>query len=137
VTYLAISSCVAFHWAFCASNKAAICCSSVMPACMGVGTAGVAVEDLFDACSFRDEFFIFVGIFPDMYLAALPAPGLLGGSRRAMTDVERGISVVSSSYSVALLAAIYVPMETFDAYHLCHCRHILRGRNLFRHLGHS
>jgi hypothetical protein len=73
-----------------------------MPAWMAVGAVvGFVVEDLFDPCSFRDEFFILIGIFPDMYLAARPAPGLLGGSRRAMTDVERGIRVVSSSYSVA------------------------------------
>lgn len=60
--------------------------------------AGFAV-DLLAGCSFREEFFAVTGILPDMYLAARPAPGLMGGSRRAMMDVERGIIVVSSSYS--------------------------------------
>ena len=54
----------------------------------------------FDAdCSFREEFFAFTGIFPDMYRAARPAPAFSGGNRRAMMDVDRGIMVVSSSYS--------------------------------------
>jgi len=55
--------------------------------------------DLLMNSSFRDEFLAFTGILPDIYLAALPAPGLIGGNLRAMTDVERGMIVVSSSYS--------------------------------------
>jgi hypothetical protein len=54
-------------------------------------------------CSFREEFLALTGILPDMYLAALPAPGLMGGSRRAMIEVERGMMVVSSSYSGEVL----------------------------------
>ena len=57
------------------------------------------VMDLLAGCSFREVFFAVTGILPDMYLAALPAPGLMGGNRRAMMDVERGMIVVSSSYS--------------------------------------
>lgn len=68
-----------------------------------VGFVDFAVA-LLDDCSLREEFFILTGILPDMYLAARPAPGLIGGNRRAMTEVDRGIIVVSSSYSVALLA---------------------------------
>jgi len=60
--------------------------------------------DLVDDCSLREEFFMLTGILPDMYLAARPAPGLMGGNRRAMTEVDLGIIVVSSSYSVVLLA---------------------------------
>lgn len=62
--------------------------------------AGLTLD--FD-CSLRDEFLAFTGILPDIYLAARPAPGLIGGSRRAITDVERGIMVVSSSYSGTML----------------------------------
>lgn len=40
-----------------------------------------------------------MGTLPDMYRAALPAPGLVGGSRRATTEVDRGMMVVSSSYT--------------------------------------
>jgi hypothetical protein len=73
-----------------------------MPACIGVTVLVVVfleAADDFDACSFREEFLAFMGILPDMYRAALPAPGLMGGSRRAMTDVARGMRAVSSSYS--------------------------------------
>jgi hypothetical protein len=82
---------------------AAICCSSVMaPPFIGARPAVLAAgfaADLLAGCSFREEFFAVTGILPDMYLAARPAPGLMGGSRRAMMDVERGMIVVSSSYS--------------------------------------
>lgn len=60
--------------------------------------AGLLVD-----CSFREEFLAVTGILPDIYLAALPAPGLMGGNRRAMIDVERGMMVVSSSYSGGML----------------------------------
>ena len=60
--------------------------------------------DFFAACSFRDEFLAFRGILPVIYLAALPAPGFMGGSRRAVTEVERGMIVVSSSYSAGLVS---------------------------------
>lgn len=60
------------------------------------------VTDLLVGCSFREVFFAVTGILPDMYLAALPAPGLMGGKRRAMMDVERGMMVVSSSYSTGM-----------------------------------
>ena len=60
--------------------------------------AGFALG-LVDDCSFREEFFAFTGILPDTYLKAFPAPFFMGGNRRAMTDVERGMIVVSSSYS--------------------------------------
>lgn len=55
-------------------------------------------------CSLREEFLAFTGIFPDIYLAARPAPGFMGGRRRAITEVERGMIVVSSSYSVELIS---------------------------------
>jgi hypothetical protein len=48
----------------------------------------------------RDEFFALTGILPDTYLAARPAPGFMGGSRRATTVVDLGMIVVSSSYSI-------------------------------------
>lgn len=54
---------------------------------------------LTDECSFRVEFLAFTGIFPDIYRAARPAPALSGGRRRAMIEVDRGMIVVSSSYS--------------------------------------
>lgn len=61
---------------------------------------------VFDAdCSFREEFLAFAGILPDMYRAARPAPVFNGGNRRAMMDVDRGIMVVSSSYSSIVLVA--------------------------------
>jgi len=40
-----------------------------------------------------------VGILEDTYLWAVPFPGLLGGNRRAMMEVDLGITVVSSAYS--------------------------------------
>ena len=49
--------------------------------------------------SFLDKFLALIGILPVMYLAALPAPALSGGSLLAMMDVDLGIIVVSSSYS--------------------------------------
>jgi hypothetical protein len=70
-----------------------------MPFALAVGF----VVDLSIDCSFLEEFLAVTGILPDMYRAARPAPGLLGGSRRATTDVERGMIVVSSSYSMGLL----------------------------------
>src|SRR5690349_14189415 len=50
-------------------------------------------------CSLRDWFFALTGILPETYRAALPAPGFIGGRRRATTVVDRGMIVVSSSYS--------------------------------------
>jgi hypothetical protein len=41
----------------------------------------------------------FTGIFPVTYLAALPAPAFIGGSRRAIMEVDRGMIVVSSTNS--------------------------------------
>jgi hypothetical protein len=58
------------------------------------------VMDLLADCSFREVFLDVTGILPDIYLAARPAPGLMGGKRRAMMDVERGMMVVSSSYAI-------------------------------------
>jgi len=40
-----------------------------------------------------------VGILEETYLWAVPFPGLLGGNRRAMMEVDLGITVVSSAYS--------------------------------------
>ena len=60
-----------------------------------VGFAPGLVED----CSFRDEYLVLIGIFPLTYLAARPAPCFMGGRRRAMMVVDRGMMVVSSSYS--------------------------------------
>lgn len=40
-----------------------------------------------------------VGILEETYLCAVPFPGLLGGNRRAMIEVDLGITVVSSAYS--------------------------------------
>jgi hypothetical protein len=57
------------------------------------------VVDFAPGCSRLEEFLAFTGILPDMYRAARPAPAFNGGSRLAMMDVERGIIVVSSSYS--------------------------------------
>jgi hypothetical protein len=105
-TYCAISSFCADHWSLWAWNIAAILCSSVMALLICVMPPvfdAVFVLDLLAGCSFREVFFAVTGILPDMYLAALPAPGLIGGSRRAMIDVERGMIVVSSSYSTRRL----------------------------------
>lgn len=97
---MAISSCSPDHISFCCWNMAAIRCSSVMLLfiCERAFAAGFGCG-LVDGGSFREEFLALIGILPVMYRAALPAPGLVGGSRRAMIDVERGIIVVSSSYS--------------------------------------
>jgi len=91
---------------------AAIRCSSVIALFICVRPFEVAdvFEDLL-FCSLRDEFLALIGIFPDMYLAALPAPGLIGGKRRAMIEVDRGMMVVSSSYSTALLVTIHGQLE--------------------------
>lgn len=80
---------------------AAIFCSSVilLIAKVFVMVVGFAL-DLLDDCSFRDEFLVFIGIFPFTYLAARPAPCFMGGRRRAIMEVDRGMIVVSSSYSV-------------------------------------
>jgi hypothetical protein len=39
---------------------------------------------------------------PVTYLAPFPLPGLDGGRRRTVTDVARGIMVLSSVYSISL-----------------------------------
>ncbi len=79
---------------------AAIFSSSVMALLIWVKAFDVAFADaVLVACSLRDEFLAEAGIFPDTYLAARPAPGLMGGNRRAMTVVDRWMIVVSSSYS--------------------------------------
>lgn len=80
---------------------AAIRCSSVMDAlfiCAIALLVAVALADCF-ACSLRDEFFAFTGILPVTYLAARPAPFFGAGVLFAVTNVERGIMAVSSSYS--------------------------------------
>jgi hypothetical protein len=64
----------------------------------------VFVLDLVVDISFLDEFLAFTGIFPDIYRAARPAPAFKGGNRRAMMEVDLGMIVVSSSYSMTLLA---------------------------------
>jgi hypothetical protein len=71
-----------------------------------LGAAGFML-DLFIDCSFREAFFAFTGILPDTYLKAFPAPFFRGGNRRAMTEVERGIIVVSSSYSSYIVSYGY------------------------------
>ena len=43
----------------------------------------------------------FTGARPETYLAAPPFPGLFAGNRRARTEVDLGMIVVSSSYSVS------------------------------------
>ena len=40
-----------------------------------------------------------MGILEETYLWAVPFPGLFGGNRRAIMEVDRGITVVSSAYS--------------------------------------
>jgi hypothetical protein len=80
---------------------AAIFCSSVILAMLAsefVPRVDFTL-DLFDDCSFRDEFLVFIGIFPVTYLAARPAPAFIGGSRRAIMEVDRGMIVVSSTNS--------------------------------------
>jgi hypothetical protein len=49
--------------------------------------------------SLLEEFFAFTGALPVIYRAARPAPGLRGGNLLATTVVDRGMMVVSSSYS--------------------------------------
>jgi hypothetical protein len=66
------------------------------------------VMDLLANCSFREVLLAVTGILPDIYLAARPAPGLMGGSRRAMMDVERGMMVVSSSYSTGRQSVLWI-----------------------------
>jgi len=85
--------------------------------------AGFALDLLVD-CSFLDEFLALMGILPVMYLAARPAPGFMGGRRRARTDVDRGIMVVSSSYSIQLLVCrltSWLQVSTYLLFHL-QCR---------------
>src|ERR1700722_17277446 len=108
MTYVANSSCCADHCSLWAWNIAAMRSSSVMALFNFIELLVLAdcLTPAFDAdCSFREEFFAFTGIFPDMYRAARPAPAFNGGNRRAMMDVDRGIMVVSSSYSGRLLVA--------------------------------
>src|SRR4051795_7685232 len=91
-----------------------------MPFALAVGFArGLSID-----CSFLEAFLAATGILPDIYRAARPAPGLLGGSRRATTEVERGMIVVSSSYSVGLLVYFTLNRTTIGAHLLCHrnCR---------------
>jgi hypothetical protein len=45
------------------------------------------------------RFLELVEIDPVTYLAALSRPGLAAGKRLAITDIDRGITSVSSSYS--------------------------------------
>ena len=110
---------------------AAIRCSSVMevficetPFVPEVGF----VMDLLAGCSFREVFLADTGILPDMYLAARPAPCLMGGNRRAMMDVERGMIVVSSSYSTIMSATtlghwfLVSTMLTFVAIFVINCK---------------
>ena len=78
---------------------AAILCSSVIALFIWAMALLAEIFDLLDDCSFRDEFLVFIGILPFTYLAARPAPAFIGGRRRAIIEVERGIIVVSSSYS--------------------------------------
>jgi hypothetical protein len=80
---------------------AAIRCSSVMLLICAREFVLVVgfVLDLLDDCSFRAEFLVFIGIFPFTYLAARPAPAFMGGSRRAIIEVDRGMMVVSSTNS--------------------------------------
>lgn len=59
-----------------------------------------ALEAFSDLC----EFFAFAGILPETYRAAPPRPGFAAGSRFAMTVVDRGIIMVSSSYTESRLA---------------------------------
>ena len=91
---------------------AAIFCSSVMLAILArelVPIGGFAL-DLCDACSFRDEFLALMGIFPVTYLAARPAPAFMGGSRRAIMEVDRGMIVVSSTNSTKWLVMILLDL---------------------------
>jgi len=48
------------------------------------------------------EFLEFCGILPETYLAAPPLPAFAAGRRFAITVVDRGMMVVSSSYSTQL-----------------------------------
>lgn len=50
--------------------------------------------------SVREAFRALTGILPETYRAAPPLPGRAAGNRRAITEVDRGIIVVSSSYSI-------------------------------------
>ena len=73
--------------------------SSVMglPFVEALIAAGAALLESVRVASTRCWFLALTGIFPETYRAALPAPGLVAGKRRAMTVVERGIWTVSSS----------------------------------------
>ena len=63
----------------------------------------VLLPVLVDCISDRWEFFAFIGILPETYLAAPPFPGFKAGNLFAMTVVDRGTMAVSSSYSISLL----------------------------------
>ena len=90
-TYWAISACCADHDSVWAWNIAAIFSSSVMALFICSRALEVALVDaaVRFVCSLREEFLAVTGILPETYLAARPAPGLLAGSRRATTVVDR------------------------------------------------
>ena len=56
--------------------------------------------------SVRVELRALTGILPDTYRAAPPRPAFAGGSLLAIIEVERGMIVVSSSYSTCLSGLI-------------------------------
>ena len=82
-----------------AFNIACSFSSSVMglPFVDALIAAGATLLESVRVASTRCWFLALTGIFPETYRAALPAPGLVAGKRRAMTVVERGIWTVSSS----------------------------------------
>lgn len=64
----------------------------------GVPVLGVSVRLVLRAVT---------GALPETYRAAPPFPGLAAGNRRAITDVDRGIIAVSSSYSTDVKVSLY------------------------------
>lgn len=74
-------------------------------ACDVAGGLGLRVG-LVAVFSALEEFLAESGAFPDTYRAAPPFPALMAGKRLAMIDVDRGMIVVSSSYSASHVSPI-------------------------------
>ena len=53
-----------------------------------------------------------MGILEETYLLAVPLPGLFGGNRRAIIDVDLGITVVSSAYSIQVSEKSHIKQQT-------------------------
>jgi hypothetical protein len=99
-TYLAIWICCCSHCSApilrtAASRSASVCKSLTLV--IAVVLADPFPDDFVPKASVRCVFFALTGAFPETYLAAPPLPGFAAGSLFAITVVERGIIVVSSS----------------------------------------